>query len=73
MANSKSWAKIVKDYNILEHDFSESPFSISAKQIKKAVQNFKETGEKEVRILCKQDTRESRPVIFKENNLFLDR
>ncbi len=71
MANSKSWAKIVKDYNILKHDFKKSPFPISAKQIKKSVQNFKETGEKEVRILCKQDTRESRPKIFRENDLFL--
>ncbi len=71
MANSKSWDKIVKDYKILKHDFSKSPFPISAKQIKKSVQNFKETGEKEVRILCKQDTRKSRPKIFQENNLFL--
>jgi hypothetical protein len=71
MANSKSWAKIVKDYNILEHDFKKAPFLISARQIKKSVQNFKETNEKEVRILCKQDSREGRPKIFQENNLFL--
>jgi hypothetical protein len=71
MANSKSWDKIVNDYKILEHDFSKSPFLLSASQIKKSVQNFKETAQKEVRILCKQDTRESRPQVFKENNLFL--
>lgn len=71
MANSKSWEKIFHDYKIISHDFTRSPFSLSAKQIKRACQNFKETGEKEVRILCKQDSREDRPAIFKENNLFL--
>lgn len=71
MANSKSWEKIVRDHKILEHDFVKSPFLLSAAQIKKSVQNFKKTNEKEVRILCKQDTRESRPAAFKENNLFL--
>ncbi len=71
MANSKSWEKIFKDYKILEHDFNREPFAISAAQIKISCQKFKQTGEKEVRILCKQDTRESRPKIFQENGLFL--
>lgn len=71
MANSKSWEKITHDYKVLEHDFTKSPFSLSAAQIKKSVQSFRATNEKEVRILCKQDTRESRPIVFKENNLFL--
>ena len=71
MANSKSWEKIFSDYKILEHDFDKSPFPLSASQIKKACQRFKETGEKEVRILCKQDTREQRPEIFRKNSLFL--
>jgi len=71
MANSKSWKKIFDDYKILEHDFNRSPFSLSATQIKRACQRFKETGEKEVRILCKQDSREDRPDIFIKNNLFL--
>lgn len=71
MANSKSWEKIFADYKILDHDFSKSPFLLSASQIKKACQKFKETGEKEVRILCKQDSRESRPGIFIKNNFFL--
>lgn len=70
-ANSKSWQKIFDDYEILTHDFIKSPFVLSAAQIKKSCQRFKETGEKEVRILCKQDSREDRPEIFKENNLFL--
>lgn len=71
MANHKSWEKIIRDYNILNHDFSKTPFQISASQIKKSVQKFKSTGEKEVRILCKQDSREERPQIFIKNNLFL--
>lgn len=71
MANSKSWKKIAKDYKILDHDFNKSPFPISASQIKKSVQNFRQTGEKEVRILCKQDSREQRPDVFKKNGLFL--
>ena len=71
MANNKSWEKIFSDYKILEHDFDKSPFPLSATQIKRACQKFKETGEKEVRILCKQDSRESRPDIFQKNSLFL--
>lgn len=71
MANSKSWKKIFDDYKILEHDFNKSPFPLSATQIKRACQKFKETGEKEVRILCKQDSREDRPDVFIKNNLFL--
>lgn len=71
MANSRSWKKIFDDYKILEHDFSKSPFSLSATQIKRSCQRFKETGEKEVRILCKQDSREDRPDVFVKNNLFL--
>lgn len=71
MANSISWKKIVKDYNILKHDFSRATFVLTASQIKKSVQTFKRTNEKEVRILCKQDTRESRPKVFVDNNLFI--
>ena len=71
MANSKSWKKIFDDYKILEHDFNKSPFSLSATKIKRACQRFKETGEKEVRILCKQDSREDRPDVFIKNQLFL--
>ena len=71
MANSKSWKKIFDDYEILNHDFNKSPFPLSAAQIKRACQKFKETGEKEVRILCKQDSREYRPDVFIKHNLFL--
>lgn len=71
MANNTSWAKIFSDYKILEHDFSKEPFQLTASQIKTACQNFKKTTEKEVRILCKQDSRSDRPQIFIENDLFL--
>lgn len=70
-ANSKSWKKIFDDYKIHQHPFKKEPFYISANQIKRACQNFKETGEKEVRILCTQTKREDRPDIFKEKGLFL--
>ncbi|MFA6215622.1 MAG: hypothetical protein WC768_03575 [Patescibacteria group bacterium] len=71
MANSQSWKKIFDDYKILDHNFNKSPFLLSATQIKRACQKFKKTGEKEVRILCKQDSRKDRPTVFIKNNLFL--
>lgn len=71
MANSRSWKKIFDDYKILNHDFSKSPFLLTATQIKRSCQRFKETGEKEVRILCKQDCREDRPEVFQKHHLFL--
>ena len=71
MAIDESWNKIFGDYNIYDHDFDESPFKITAGQIKKACQNFTEVGQKEVRILCKQDRREDRPKVFIERSLFL--
>lgn|SRR3989338_1448150 len=71
MANSKSWAKIFKDYKIAEHNFQKEPFLITAEQIKKSCQKFKATGEKEVRVLCKQDSREARPQVFKDLGLFM--
>lgn len=71
MANNNSWQKIFHDIGGDTHDFSLNPLYISAKEIKKSCQAFEKTSEKEVRILCKQDTRESRPEIFKQNGLFL--
>lgn len=71
MANSNSWQKIFDDHKILIHDFSKSPFILTNKMIKESVQDFKWTTEKEVRILCKQDSRKDVPDIMKENNLFL--
>ncbi len=69
--NDASWKAISDKYGIEKHDFSKSPFEITAEQIKNATAHFKKTNEKEVRILCKQDSREDRPEIFKKLNLFL--
>jgi len=66
-----SWEKIFDNYEIANHNFSEKPFLIKARQIKDACQNFTETGQKEVRILCKQDSRDDRPQVFIDRNLFL--
>lgn len=71
MANNESWAKIFNDYNILDHNFDESPFELSAQSIKISCQNFTEVNQREVRVLCKQDTREERPQVFIDNDLFL--
>jgi hypothetical protein len=71
MANSHSWQKIFDDYAILNHNFHKEPFVLRAAQIKKSCQDFRKTAEKEVRILCRQDSREARPAIFVQNNLFL--
>ena len=54
-----------------KHNFDVAPFVLTAKQIKVACQDYRNTSEKEVRILCKQDTRESRPQVFIDNGLFI--
>lgn len=69
--NSVPWKAIFDKYQIQKHDFTKSPLTITAEQIKKATAHFKQTNEKEVRILCKQDCREDRPDVFIKNNLFL--
>lgn len=69
--NSVPWKVIFDKYQIHKHNFTKSPFTISAEQIKTATAHFKQTNEKEVRILCKQDCREDRPDVFIENELFL--
>jgi hypothetical protein len=71
MATDKSWEKIFDVYKIWNHDFTKEPYYITATQIKRACQEFQETGEKEVRILCKQDSREDRPEVFIEKGLFI--
>ena len=71
MASSQSWQKIFKDYDILNHDFGAGYFHLSNQMIKDSCQNFTTTGAKEVRILCKQDSREDVPDIMREHGLFL--
>lgn len=69
--HDKAWLKIFDTYDIHSHDFDISPYQLSAEKIKSACKNFDSTGQKEPRILCKQDTRESRPQVFIEKGLFL--
>jgi hypothetical protein len=71
MANNESWLKIFQDYKIEEHQFDKTPFYLSAERIKRSCQDFKNVAQKEVRILCKQDSRSAKPQIFIDNNLFL--
>ena len=69
--NSEPWNAIFNTHKIQKHCFDEKPFIISAEMIKRATKHFEKTNEREVRILCKQDSREDRPQIFIDNNLFL--
>lgn len=71
MASDVAWQRIYDCTKMASHNFSEKPFILSAKQIKNACQNFTRTNEKEVRILCKQDSREDRPKVFRDNGLFI--
>lgn len=66
-----AWEAIFKAYSIDKHNFDTIPYPITAKQIKAATTHFKATGEREPRILCKQDTRESRPKLFRDRGLFI--
>ena len=69
--NNKSWEKIYNDLMIKNNNFNNSPFIITVNQIKVCVKDFDKTSQKEVRVLCKQDSRDERPDIFIENNLFI--
>lgn len=69
--NDNSWKAIFDKYKIQKHNFKKEPFLVSAEQIKQATSHFKKTNEKEVRILCKQDSREDRPKVFADNDLFI--
>lgn len=60
-----SWANIFAKYNLFAHDFAAQPFYLTAPQIKAATNN------QEPRILCKRDTRESCPTVFRERGLFI--
>lgn len=66
-----AWEAIFEAQNLMAHDFSLSPVEISSQQIKDATRHFPTTGMREVRILCKQDRREDRPLIFQDKGLFI--
>ena len=69
--NSPSWRAIFEQNGIYEHNFDAEPFFISAVQVRDACQHFEYTSQKEVRILCKQDSREDRPQVFRDRGLFI--
>ncbi len=71
MSRDTVWTKIFERYQMQLHDFDKTPFLITNKQIKDVSRHFDTTSEREVRVLCKQDTREDRPEVFKQNGLFL--
>jgi len=71
MASNESWEAIFDRYNIHLHNFDKEPFIITSTQIKEATKHFDRTAQKEVRILCKQDSREDRPAVFMDKGLFL--
>ncbi len=68
---NKGWDRIIKTCGINKHDFDKRPFYLKAEDIKRATIGIKETGQREPRILCKQDHRDKRPAFFIENSLFL--
>lgn len=68
-AKDIAWAKIFRDCELENYNFDVSPYSITATKIKEVATGLIKTPEP--RILCKQDTRESRPKIFQEKGLFL--
>lgn len=73
MVSDKAWDNIFKELKIDKHDFSSSPFILTAKQIKSICEKIKgkKTKDDEPRLLCKQDTREDRPKVFKNKGLFI--
>lgn len=71
MASNRAWDKIFRDYDIINHNFDNAPFTLTADQIKRSCKGFTATRDKEPRILCKQDTRTDRPSIFVRNGLFI--
>lgn len=69
--HDEAWQAIFDKYKIDKHNFKKGAFHITASMIKEATAHFKNTGEKEVRILCKQDSCESRPEVFVKKGLFI--
>ena len=70
-SNTPSWDAIFEMFNIDQHNFDAAPFLITSAEIGEACQHFTRPSQKEARILCKQDTRESRPRAFRERGLFI--
>ena len=70
-AIDRGWRAIFDTYKIGDHNFDTAPFQITAQQIKDACKHFLHSSEKEPYALCKQTTRDMRPFVFRQNNLFM--
>ena len=71
MLISRTWDAIFERYDIDAHDFAANPFTIAVAQLREVCEHFRLPTNKTARILCKQDTRESRPLAFRERGLFI--
>ena len=70
-SRERRWNSIFERCEIDKHDFDATPFHITAGQMMTAFANHERIVPKELRILCKQDARESRPQPFRERGLFI--
>ena len=68
--SNTAWTSIFNKY-FSKHDFNKEPAILTADMIKDATHKFKTTGEREVRVLAKMDSREESPKILSDNGLFL--
>ena len=69
-ASNKGWNAIFKKY-FLEHDFDKGPAILTADMIKDATRKFRETRDREPRVLAKIDCREDLPTVLGEKGLFV--
>ena len=72
MGSDEIWKIIVEKTGLIRHNFSNGPFYVTHKEIKKIVSKIDApNNRKEIRILGYQATRDLRPQYFIDNNLFL--
>ena len=69
-ASNLGWNAIFKRY-FLKHNFDKGPAKLTASMIKDATRRFRETKDRETRILAKIDCREDLPDVLKKRGLFL--
>lgn len=65
------WDAVFERCEIDRHNFAAAPFALSVAQIRAAGQRLGRFGARDIRLLCKQDARESRPRVFQERGLFI--
>ncbi len=70
-AQDESWDRIFEACSLSDHDFQKKPFLLASSVIKEACHDFRKTGQKEPRILCKYDSRENVPSVMARRGLFL--